>query len=108
MVVRQFLGPLEEAVLQAILKIGSDAYGVSIAETIESVTGKRISTGALYTTLYRLEEKGLISSRVGESTPERGGRAKKYFSVEIGGREALRNSLQVRSAFSKDLDLGYA
>lgn len=105
MVLRQFLGEFEELVLLAIMTLGKDAYGVSISEAIEERTGKRVSTGALYTTLQRLEEKGFISSTMGERTPERGGRAKKYFTVENAGREAVASSKEARAAFIKDLDL---
>jgi len=77
---KQFLGEFEELVLLAILKIGKDAYGVPIAKAIEEASGRSVSTGALYTTLSRLEEKNFISSRMGEKTEERGGRAKKIFS----------------------------
>lgn len=108
MVLRQFLGEFEELVLLAIITLGKNAYGVSISEAIREKTGKRVSTGALYTTLQRLEEKGFISSKMGESTPERGGRAKKYFTVENAGREAVVSSSKVRAAFTKDLDLEYA
>jgi PadR family transcriptional regulator PadR len=107
MVTRQFLGEFETIVLLAILKIGRDAYGVSIFEAIEEVTGRRVSTGALYTTLQRLEDKGFISSRMGEATPERGGRAKKYFEVSKAGREALAKSSNARMSFAKHVDLGY-
>jgi PadR family transcriptional regulator PadR len=93
---RQFLGEFEELVLLAILKLGTQAYGVPIAEEIEKATGKRVSTGALYTTLGRLEAKKFISSWLGEKTDERGGRAKKYFEVKNAGREAIRNSAESR------------
>lgn len=89
---KQFLGEFEEFVLLAIFKLGKEAYGVPIAEAIEDATGKRVSTGALYTTLSRLEEKNFISSWMGESTAERGGRAKKYFSLEAAGKDALEQS----------------
>jgi DNA-binding PadR family transcriptional regulator len=108
MVLRQFLGEFEELVLLAIMKLGKNAYGVSISEAIEEVTGKRVSIGALYTTLQRLEEKGFISSTMGEATPERGGRAKRYFSIEIAGRQALISSSEARAAFTKGLKLDYA
>jgi DNA-binding PadR family transcriptional regulator len=108
MVIRQFLGGFEELVLLAIMKLGANAYGVPISEAIEEATGKRVSTGALYTTLQRLEEKGFISSKMGEATPERGGRAKKYFAIEVGGRQALKSSKEVRATFIKGTDLGYS
>lgn len=99
-----FLGEFEEFVLLAIMKLGRDrAYGVPVAEAIEEATGKRVSTGALYTTLARLEEKGFISSYMGEATAERGGRAKKYFEIENAGKQALQNSFQARRNLGADL-----
>lgn len=104
---KQFLGEFEELVLLAILKIGTDAYGVPIAEAIEEASGRSVSTGALYTTLSRLEEKNFISSRMGEKTEERGGRAKKYFQIEIAGKQVLQNSLEARRALG-GLNLEFA
>ena len=101
---QNFLGEFEELVLLAVLKLGDqNAYGVPIAEAIEEATGKRVSTGALYTTLARLEERGLISSRIGEATPARGGKAKKFFAIEIAGKETIRRSQQVRNNFAEGL-----
>lgn len=105
---KQFLGEFEEFVLLAILKIGNDAYGVPIAEAIEEATGKRVSTGALYTTLSRLEEKDFISSRMGEKTEERGGRAKKYFQLEIAGKQALQNSQAARRSLADGVNFEFA
>ena len=103
---KQFLGEFEELVLLAILKLGKDkAYGVPIAEAIGEATGKRVSTGALYTTLARLEEKGFIVSQMGEATKERGGRAKKFFDVEIVGRQALSNAQSARNSLVGSLIL---
>ena len=85
-------------VLLTILKLGEqEAYGVTIAETIADVTGKRVAIGALYTTLARLEQKGFLYSRMGEATEERGGRAKKYYGIDIAGRKALSESDEVRN-----------
>lgn len=100
-----FLGEFEEFVLLAILGLGKEAYGVPIAEAIENATGKRVSTGALYTTLARLEEKNFIRSWMGEKTEERGGRAKKFFEVEIAGKAALQNSQSARQQLAGDLNL---
>lgn len=100
---KKFLGEFEEFVLLSIIKLGSNAYGVPIAEAIEEATGKRVSTGALYTTLARLEEKHFISSEMGEKTSERGGRAKKYYQIEIAGKQALQNSSEARQLLTRDL-----
>ena len=90
------LGSLEELVLLALLRLRDNAYGVTIRRELAERTGKDISIGAVYTTLERLESKGFVSSRVGEATPQRGGRAKRYFRIEASGAEALtasRNSV---------------
>lgn len=100
---KQFLGEFEELVLLAIMKLGKGAYGVPIADAIGEATGKRVSFGALYTTLARLEEKNFISSWKGESTQERGGKAKKYFAVEAAGKDAVRSSSRGRRELAKGL-----
>jgi len=86
------MGEFEQLVLLAVLRRGNDAYGMEIREEIEERTGRAVSYGAVYTTLDRLERKGFVSFRLGESTPERGGRARKYFRVEPAGRDALRET----------------
>ena len=89
------MGEFEQLVLLALLHRGNDAYGMEIREEIEKRTGRDVSYGAVYTTLDRLERKGYVAHRVGESTPERGGRARKYFRVEPAGREALAQSREL-------------
>lgn len=84
-----YIAEFEELVILAILKLGDNAYGASIYEALEDA-GRSTAVGALYTTLSRLEEKGLLTSRVGEATPERGGRAKRYFKVQGSAVRALR------------------
>lgn len=91
------MGEFEQLVLLAILRLDEEAYGMEIRAEIESVTGRATSYGAVYTTLSRLERKGLVSHRLGEATPERGGRAKKFFAVESAGRDALKISRQALS-----------
>src|SRR5438045_5802694 len=83
-----YIGEFEELVLLAILSQGENAYGVTIREALEEATDRSITIGSLYTTLSRLEEKGLVESRVGEPTAERGGRAKRHYRVK-GSTEAL-------------------
>src|SRR5947207_15365975 len=78
---RDYLGQFELMVLLAILQAGEDAYGVPIARQIEETTGKEVALGSIYAALERLEEKGLVTSSMGDPTPERGGRAKRYFRV---------------------------
>ena len=84
------MGEFEQLVLLALLRLDNDAYGMEVREEIEKRTGREISYGAVYTTLDRLEQKGYVAHRVGEATPERGGRARKYFRALPEGREALR------------------
>src|SRR5262249_34355494 len=83
------LGEFEQIVLLAILRLGDSAYGVSIRKEIAERTGRDPSPGALYTTLDRLEEKSLVSVRLGDPTPERGGRSKRYFRVTQQGSDAV-------------------
>lgn len=87
-----YLGEFEQIVLLAILRLGGDAYGVTIREEIRQRTGRSTAPGALYTTLDRLEHKGLVASRLGEPTPERGGRAKRYYTVSAAGADAVERA----------------
>ena len=84
------LGTLEQIVLLATMRLGDRAYGMTIRDEIDKRTGRAVSFGAVYVTLQRLEDKGLVSSWVGEPTAERGGRAKRFFRVTADGRQALR------------------
>ena len=88
---REFLGGFELLVLLAVIQLGDDAYGVPIAEAIEQSSGRNVAIGSIYITLDRLATKGLVSSKLGEPTAERGGRAKTYFRATPKGlREARR------------------
>jgi|SRR6186713_1100045 len=88
------LGEFEQVVMLAVLRLGDDAYGVPIRQEIVSCTGRDASPGAIYTTLERLEDKGLVRSRFGDPTPERGGRAKRYFTLTVRGGQALARAQQ--------------
>ena len=83
------IGDFEQRILLALLRLGSDAYGVTIRGDIEARTGREISPGALYTALTRMEKRGLVSSRLGEPTPERGGKRKRLYTVQPAGERAL-------------------
>lgn len=98
-----YLGEFEEVVLLAVLRLGRNAYGRAIRELIDDVGERFTSIGALYATLDRLERKGFISSRQGEATPERGGRAKRYFKVEGTGVLALREGRRIRQKLNKGI-----
>ncbi len=92
---RHFLGEFEQIVLLAIMRLGPDAYGVTIRREIEARTGRSVSLGAIYPTLHRLEEKGFVSSYTGEPTATRGGRAKRHFLIEASGMAAARASREM-------------
>ena len=83
------LGEFEQVVLLAILRLDDGAYGVSIRKEIAARTDREPSPGALYTTLDRLEERGLVTSSLGDPTPARGGRAKRFFKVSPKGVNAV-------------------
>jgi PadR family transcriptional regulator PadR len=87
-----YLGELEQIVLLAVLRLGDEAYAVPILEQIEDQTGRRVARGALYTALDRLEKKGCLRSRFGEPLAERGGRARRYFTVTPAALRALKES----------------
>jgi PadR family transcriptional regulator, regulatory protein PadR len=87
-----YLGELEQIVLLAVLRLGDEAYAVPILEQIETQTGRKITRGAPYTALERLETKGCLRSRVGDPLPERGGRARRFFTVTPAAVRALKQS----------------
>jgi DNA-binding PadR family transcriptional regulator len=87
------LGGFEQLVLLALTRLGGDAYGVSISDDISGRTGRDVSLGSVYKTLERLEGKGLVASRIGEPTAERGGRRKKHYRLAASGQRALRQSM---------------
>jgi DNA-binding PadR family transcriptional regulator len=87
-----YLGEFEHMVLLSIMRLGADAYGLAIREELESVAGRSPSSGSLYTTLDRMERKGLLESYAGEASGERGGRARRYVRVTPAGRALLARS----------------
>jgi len=89
---REFLGGFELLVLLALIRLGDEAYGVPISEAIEDSSGKEVAMGSVYITLERLEQKGFVSSRLGEPTAERGGRAKTYFRITAKGLREVRQA----------------
>jgi len=88
---RAFLGEFEQMVLAAVLRLAEGAYGAAVLTEIETRTGRRVSGGSLYVTLDRLEQKGLIRTRLGEPAPERGGRPRRYVRVTRRGLAAMRD-----------------
>jgi PadR family transcriptional regulator, regulatory protein PadR len=85
------LGEFEYLLITAAAALGDDAYGAAIREQIEEATGRKCSIGALYTTIERLENKGLLKTWMGEATPQRGGRAKRMVRVTPKGVQAARD-----------------
>ena len=99
------LGEFEQIVLLAVLRLGDAAYGVTILGEIAAKTGRNPSPGALYTTLHRMEDKGLVTFRDGSPTPERGGRAKRFVTVTREGRSALASAQSAYRSLLEGLDL---
>lgn len=99
------LGEFEQIVLLAILRLDKQAYGVSIRSEIAACTGREPAPGALYTTLDRMEEKGIVRSWFGEATPQRGGRAKRYFALTKAGLAALVSAQKAYQSLLDGLDL---
>jgi PadR family transcriptional regulator len=89
---REFLGGFELLVLLALIRLGEDAYGVPISQAIEESSGREVALGSVYITLERLENKGLVSSELGEPTAVRGGRAKTYFQITAKGLREVRQA----------------
>jgi DNA-binding PadR family transcriptional regulator len=90
---RKLLTDFELMILLAILRM-DDAYGVPIAREIEQTAGRAVVIGAVYAALDRLEDRGLVSSHLGDPTPERGGRARRYFRVTPRGLRAVKETRQ--------------
>jgi DNA-binding PadR family transcriptional regulator len=89
---REALGNFELMVLLAVLRVGEDAYGVPIARELEDKISREVLLGSVYAALERLEAKGLVASSLGDPTPERGGRAKRYFTVTAKGLREVRET----------------
>lgn len=87
---RHRLNDVEVLILLALIRLAPDAYGVPIAREIESRGQRSIALGTVYAVLERLESAGLVSSELGESVPERGGRARRYFEITPDGLEQVR------------------
>lgn len=98
-----YLGELEHVVLLALMRLGDEAYGVTVRQEIERRTGRELSIGATYTTLDRMEAKGLVASRVGEPTVARGGRAKRHFQVTSRGIAAVNRTHEAVRNMSRGL-----
>lgn len=100
---QKFLGEFELMILLAIIQLENATYGVPLARELSEVRGRNVSLGSVYAALDRLEIKKLVKSTLGESTPERGGRAKRYFSVTANGIRALQQTRHVLDGLWKAL-----
>lgn len=92
------LGEFEQVILVAVLRLGDTAYGVTIRNEIASCTDREPAPGALYTTLDALEDQGLLESRFGDPTPQRGGRPKRYFRVSASGMAAVTRVVSAQTS----------
>jgi DNA-binding PadR family transcriptional regulator len=100
------LGELEQVVMLATLRVGDDAYGVTIQDAIRRATGRDLTIGTIHKTLVRLEAKGMIASRMGEASPVRGGRAKRHYQITPAGLKALRASISALRRLASGLAVG--
>ena len=100
-----FLGEFEQLCLLAVVRLGANAYGVTILDEIEKRTGREPNIGSIYATLDRMEEKGFVSSKLGEATAVRGGRPKRYFKIEAPGVEALERVRRMQDSMWQGVEL---
>lgn len=96
---RSYLGEFEELVLLTVIVLGAGAYGLSIAEELRQRTNRTISLSAVHIALYRLEEKGFVTSEMGGATLSRGGRRKRLFMITTAGRNMLTEIQEIRNQF---------
>ncbi len=99
----RFLTDFELMIVLAILRVKAEAYGVPIAREIEETAGRPVTLDAVYMALDRLQENGLVVSRLGDATPERGGRAKRFFRVTPSGLRAARHTRRAFIALWKGI-----
>jgi len=100
-----YLGEFEHIVLLALLRLEDQAYGVTVRQEIELRTKREVSIGAVYATLDRLERKGYVKSQLGDPTPERGGRSKRFFRVTAKGLAAVDRTRRAIQKMIEGLDL---
>ena len=100
------LSGFEHVVILALLRLPEDAYGVTVRQELEARTGREISIGAVYATMDRLEGKGYVKSRLGDPTPERGGRSKRFFRVTPKGLLAVKRTHTSLSRLLEGMNLG--
>lgn len=98
------LGEFEQLVMFAVLRLDEDAYGTTIRDELKTRAGRDASPGALFTTLERLESRGLVTSHLGEPAPERGGRRKRFYRLTAEGRRALARALRTVKRMARGLE----
>lgn len=103
---KTILGELEELVLLVVAASTEEVYGVPVMEQLQQMTGRSFTIGAIHTTLYRLEEKGFLSSVIGGATIERGGRSKRLFSLTVNGGQVLSEIQQMRTQLWQSIPEG--
>ena len=101
----EFLGEFEQVVLLVVTRLDGGAYGMAIRREIEERTAQDVAIGSVYSALDRMEKKGLVESEVGDPTPERGGRAKRYYRLRRSGVLALTRSREINARLWEGLDL---
>jgi PadR family transcriptional regulator, regulatory protein PadR len=97
------LGRFDHLLLLAVMRLGDEAYGVTIRRELAEHTGREVASGAIYTALARLETRGYVRSRLGEPTPERGGRAKRFYRVLAAGAKAVERAEAAFVALGREL-----
>jgi DNA-binding PadR family transcriptional regulator len=100
---RRLLTDFEIMILLAIMRVGDDAYGVTIAQEIERTAGRSVLLPAVYAALDRLEKQGLVRSRLGDATPQRGGRAKKHFALTESGIGSVHDTREALTALWSEI-----
>jgi DNA-binding PadR family transcriptional regulator len=99
----EYLGNFDLLLLLAVMRLGEEAYGVTIAQELEQQTGREVVIASVYARLERLQDRGLVTSSLGDSTPERGGRAKRYFRMTGSGIREVRDARQALMKMWKGL-----
>jgi len=103
---REYLGEFEQLVVLALLRLGANAYGMTVRRELEQTAKRPVTLGAVYATLDRLEEKGLVSSWHTDPDPSRGGHPRRYFKVEPAGEQALATSREMMQRMWDGVALG--
>ncbi len=98
-----YLGEFEELILLTVAYLGSEAYAVSVKEETQNFSGRKVNISAVHSALYRLEDKGFLSSYFGGATQKRGGKSKRFFKVTNAGIEALRSAKEIKEKLWKNI-----